>query len=125
MDIAKVTSKGQVTVPKSVREKLELETGSKMVFIQVGDDLVVRNAKSLVSPDISRSDDLKARFLAEAAAKYDLDLEEIQAAATSKSVSQLLDEVRASFMATIEEKGLETEEEILDYFGLPQDDHQE
>lgn len=47
MDIAKVTSKGQVTVPKAVREKLDLEAGSKIVFIQVGDDLVIRNAKSI------------------------------------------------------------------------------
>lgn len=125
MEIAKVTSKGQVTVPKAVREKLDLEAGSKIVFIQVGDDLVVRNAESVASPEKSKSDELKARFLAEAAAKYDLDLQEIQSAATNKSVSQLLDEVRASFLTTIEEKGLKTEAEILDYFGLPQDDHQE
>lgn len=125
MDIAKVTSKGQVTVPKAVREKLDLEAGSKIVFIQVGDDLIIRNAESVTSPEISRSDELKARFLAEAAAKYDLDLEEAQAAATSKSVSQMLDEVRASFRVTIEEKGLKTEQEILDSFGLSQDNHQE
>lgn len=124
MDIAKVTSKGQVTVPKAVREKLDLEPGSKIVFIQVGDDLVIRNAVSAISSEESKSDALKARFLKEAAAKYDLDLEEIQATAAKKSVSQILDEVRASFRATIEEMGLKTEQEILDYFGVSEDDTQ-
>lgn len=124
MDIAKVTSKGQVTVPKAVREKLDLEPGSKIVFIQVGDDLVIRNAVSAISSEESKSDSLKARFLKEAVAKYDLDLEEIQATAAQKSTSQVLDEVRASFRATIEEMGLETEQEILDYFGVSEDDIQ-
>lgn len=33
MDVAaRVTSKGQVTIPKSVREALALETGDKVVF---------------------------------------------------------------------------------------------
>lgn len=50
MDIAKVTSKGQVTVPKAVREKLDLEAGSKIIFIQVGDDLVIRNANTITTP---------------------------------------------------------------------------
>ena len=51
MDLAKMTSKGQITVPKAVREKLNLDTGSKVVFIQKGDDLVVRNADEVATAE--------------------------------------------------------------------------
>ena len=54
MDLAKMTSKGQITVPKAVREKLNLDTGSKVVFIQKGDDLVVRNADEVASAEPTR-----------------------------------------------------------------------
>lgn len=118
MEIAKVTSKGQVTVPKAIREQLDLEVGSKIVFLQVGDDLVIRNADSLASIAPSKSDDLKAKFLAEAAAKYDLNVEKIRTESASKSIQQLLEEVRASFQESINEQGLKTDEEILDFFGV-------
>jgi antitoxin PrlF len=42
MDVgAKVTSKGQITVPKSVREALGLEAGDEVVFRVHGDRAVV------------------------------------------------------------------------------------
>jgi antitoxin PrlF len=42
MDVgAKVTSKGQITVPKSVREALGLEAGDELVFRVHGDRAVV------------------------------------------------------------------------------------
>ena len=34
MDLAKVTSKGQITIPKEIREKLGLKTGDKILFIE-------------------------------------------------------------------------------------------
>lgn len=34
MNIAKITSKGQVTIPKEVRNALNLKTGGKIVFIE-------------------------------------------------------------------------------------------
>jgi antitoxin PrlF len=33
MDISTVTSKGQITIPKSVRQHLKLEAGSKVRFV--------------------------------------------------------------------------------------------
>lgn len=35
--LAKVTSQGQVTIPKTVRDKLKLKEGDKVLFIQ-GDE---------------------------------------------------------------------------------------
>jgi antitoxin PrlF len=42
MDIAaKITSKGQVTLPKLVREQLELESGDQVLFRLAGDRAVL------------------------------------------------------------------------------------
>lgn len=41
MPIAKITSKGQVTLPKPIRERLRLKTGDRVDFIE-GDDGAVR-----------------------------------------------------------------------------------
>ena len=43
MELAKVTTKGQVTIPKSIRELLELKEGSKILFIQKGNDVIIKN----------------------------------------------------------------------------------
>ncbi len=37
MDSTSVTSKGQVTIPKDVRQKLGIRTGSRVEFTVVGD----------------------------------------------------------------------------------------
>lgn len=34
MEIAKISSKGQVTIPISVRNKLKLKTGDKIVILE-------------------------------------------------------------------------------------------
>ena len=44
MAIAKLTSKGQVTIPKVVRERLHLHTGDKMEFI------VTQQGEALIRP---------------------------------------------------------------------------
>lgn len=98
MDIAKVTSKGQVTVPKSVREKLELEAGSKIVFIQVGDDLVVRNASS-----ISKSSDEEASR--ERVGFYRLTPEALPA----------FRRLQEAFAGLAEEEGITTDEELVNW----------
>ena len=41
MESAKVTAKGQVTIPKSIREFLEIKEGSKILFIQKGDNVII------------------------------------------------------------------------------------
>ncbi len=46
MDALSVTSKGQVTIPKHVRQKLGIRTGSRVTFKVVGDhaELIVVDA---------------------------------------------------------------------------------
>ena len=47
MELAKVTTKGQITIPKSIRELLDLKEGSKIIFIQKGNDVVIQNSAML------------------------------------------------------------------------------
>ena len=42
MEITSVTSKGQVTIPKSVRKQLGIRTGTKVAFEVVGDHAELR-----------------------------------------------------------------------------------
>jgi AbrB family looped-hinge helix DNA binding protein len=42
MDSTSVTSKGQVTIPKPLRQQLGLRQGSKVAFVLVGDHLEMR-----------------------------------------------------------------------------------
>lgn len=41
MEIATVTSKGQVTIPKRVRDRLGLEPGKKIAFVDYKDDACI------------------------------------------------------------------------------------
>ena len=47
MELAKVTTKGQITIPKSIRDKLELKEGSKIIFLQKGEYIVIKNSAML------------------------------------------------------------------------------
>jgi AbrB family looped-hinge helix DNA binding protein len=42
MDTTSVTSKGQVTIPKPLRQRLGLRQGSKVEFVLVGDHVEMR-----------------------------------------------------------------------------------
>lgn len=41
---AKVTSKGQLTIPKEVRSALNIQTGDRLAFEIAGDEIVVRKS---------------------------------------------------------------------------------
>ena len=47
MELAKVTTKGQITIPKAIRDKLDLKEGSKIIFLQRGDDIIIKNSAML------------------------------------------------------------------------------
>jgi len=44
MEIAKITSKGQITIPVDVRRKMNLKDGDKVIFIEQNGRYYVENA---------------------------------------------------------------------------------
>ena len=44
MELAKVTSKGQITIPAEIRRKMGLKTGDKVLFVEDGDKVLMINA---------------------------------------------------------------------------------
>lgn len=44
MELAKITSKGQITIPIAIRKFLNVKDGDKVMFIQDGDKVVMTNA---------------------------------------------------------------------------------
>lgn len=55
MELAKVTTKGQITIPKSIRERLNLKEGSKIIFIENGNDIIIKNAAMLSLEKIQKA----------------------------------------------------------------------
>ena len=46
MNLAKVSANGQVTVPVEIRRKLNLKEGDKLLFIEQGGEIIIRNASA-------------------------------------------------------------------------------
>ncbi len=44
MELAKITSKGQITIPIDIRKKLGLKDGDKVLFIEEAGKIVMANA---------------------------------------------------------------------------------
>ena len=63
MESAKVTAKGQVTIPKSIRELLDLKEGSKILFIQKGNDVIIKNSAMITLENIQKEFDGEAKRL--------------------------------------------------------------
>lgn len=51
MDVAKVTSKGQVTIPSDVRKSLGIREGDKVLFIKMEDGSIVLKGSNLEAVD--------------------------------------------------------------------------
>ncbi len=47
LDMAKVTTKGQITIPKAIRQILGVGTGDKVLFYDLGDGSVVMRSARL------------------------------------------------------------------------------
>ena len=54
-DITAVSSKGQVVLPKSIREKLQIVPGAKLIVISDGTNILM---KPILEPDISEFHEL-------------------------------------------------------------------
>lgn len=46
MELAKVTSKGQITIPVAIRNALGIREGDKILFMEEGDKIVLTNAST-------------------------------------------------------------------------------
>lgn len=46
MELAKVTSKGQVTIPAAIRKLLGIQEGDKILFVEEGEKVVMVNAST-------------------------------------------------------------------------------
>ena len=55
MELAKVTTKGQVTIPKAIRDKLDLKEGSKILFIQRGNEIIIQNSAMIALEEIQEA----------------------------------------------------------------------
>jgi len=44
MELAKITSKGQITIPVTIRKALGVKDGDKVLFMQEGNKVVMMNA---------------------------------------------------------------------------------
>ena len=54
LDIAKLSVKGQVTIPVEIRKKLSLKNGDKVVFIEKRGDIVLMNSNRLAFEEFQR-----------------------------------------------------------------------
>ena len=46
MELAKVTSKGQITIPAAIRKMLGIREGDKILFVEEGEKVVMMNAST-------------------------------------------------------------------------------
>lgn len=47
MELAKITSKGQITIPVEIRRKLGLKDGDKVLFVEEGNKIIIMNSSLL------------------------------------------------------------------------------
>jgi AbrB family looped-hinge helix DNA binding protein len=47
MEMAKITSKGQITIPQEIREKMDLKKGDKIIFIEENGKYYFQNSNLL------------------------------------------------------------------------------
>jgi AbrB family looped-hinge helix DNA binding protein len=47
MEIAKVTSKGQITIPQDIRQKMDLKKGDKIIFFEENGKYYLQNSNSV------------------------------------------------------------------------------
>ncbi len=53
-DVIKVSSKGQIVIPREVRKKLGVKGGEKLLVLTCDGDIVLRKTKEMSMDDIAR-----------------------------------------------------------------------
>jgi len=55
MELAKITAKGQITIPKDIRQKMNLKTGDKILFFEENDKFFLQNSNSIALSDFQKA----------------------------------------------------------------------
>ena len=55
MELAKITSKGQVTIPVDIRKKYGLTEGSKVLFLEEGDRVYLINSTMMALAELQQA----------------------------------------------------------------------
>ena len=55
MEVARVTSKGQITIPRDIRVKMELKKGDKILFFEENGKYFLQNSVSIALKDFQNS----------------------------------------------------------------------
>jgi len=55
MELAKMTTKGQITIPRDIRKKMNLKTGDKILFFEENDRFFLQNSNSVVLSDFQKA----------------------------------------------------------------------
>lgn len=55
MELAKITTKGQITLPVEIRKKLGVRNGDKVVFIEENGRIIVENAAMLALKNVQNA----------------------------------------------------------------------
>ncbi len=55
MELAKVTVRGQITIPKEIRKKLNIKDGDKVVFIEENGKIVMENSTMLALREVQET----------------------------------------------------------------------
>ena len=61
MELAKVTSKGQITIPRAIRNSLKLQAGDKVLFSEKNGRIFIVNAEAISLEAIQKTMKGKAR----------------------------------------------------------------
>lgn len=55
MEVARVTSKGQITIPRDIRLKMDLKMGDKILFFEENGKYFLKNSNSIILSDFSNA----------------------------------------------------------------------
>jgi len=54
MEVAKISSKGQITIPIEIRRKLGLKEGDKLVFVEQNKNIILLNSNKLAFEEFQK-----------------------------------------------------------------------
>jgi len=49
MLVSTITQKGQITIPKKIREALDLKTNDRVVFVKRGEEIIIKPIRDVLS----------------------------------------------------------------------------